>query len=210
MQQLKQKCQVVMLPQSREVDWNRNDILSHVYGLSVKKGKLELANDNASGGIPHKYWKPQYLYLVLDEEIKNEDWAISVKAELFKAQKGLNEFDPIYGDRKVVASTDKNLGLLLISESFIQSYVEKQGDISHVSILVTSTWDSTDRDPKTPMIELNKPILDAAGCIIIHQVKDTFTLEEVRKAFDEGIIFGTDPNSDNDDGKEFDNFINSL
>jgi hypothetical protein len=118
---------------------NDNPTQVHICKMP-QSGRLTL---HAAGGEFRKYtsmgYKPHFLYITTDEEIKIGDWAITKKGELFMATKDNNH--PIYGDRKIVATDNPELwykGLrheadsvrkqivAKIPTSFLREYVEKQ------------------------------------------------------------------------------------
>lgn len=132
------ECKPIMLPWSGEMPESYEDFKllakdnpMHSWGPSdphIQLGTVWLTNQllmNKMGYIP------QQLYLISDEGVKEGDWYMC-STRLFRAGK-----NPIQiGRRKIVAATDKSLGLPLIPESFIKLYVEKQGKIDKVRVVV--------------------------------------------------------------------------
>lgn len=87
-------------------------------------------------------WFPNHLYLMYDEMIKEDDWWWNRITGIHKATKQ-DEADYSFCTKeerknllKIIATTDKSLGLPLISQSFIDEYVQKQGKIDVVRILM--------------------------------------------------------------------------
>ena len=94
----------------------------------------------------------QHLYLVSDEEIKEGDWyytslehdrpwickckSIDKSKEywLDGHLKYVGGAQGKWGSYKIIATTDKSLGLPLIPESFVKEWTEKQGKIEYVHL----------------------------------------------------------------------------
>ena len=80
----------------------------------------------------------QHLYLVSDEEIKEGDWFVSLKIKgIYKANpenvKTLSNYKVEY-IHKIIATTDKSLGLPLVNHDFIEAYVKAEGNINEVMV----------------------------------------------------------------------------
>lgn len=134
------ECKPVMLPWSGEMPDSYEDFRllakenpMHQWGPSdphIQLGTVWLTNQllmNKMGYIP------QQLYLVSDEEILVGEWAYdAVVRDIFTAPTNI-KITPGHGG-KIIATTDKSLGLPLIPESFIKLYVEKNGEIDRVRL----------------------------------------------------------------------------
>lgn len=137
------ECKPVMLPWSGEMPDSYEDFKllakenpMHQWGPSdphIQLGTVWLTNQllmNKMGYIP------QQLYLVSEEEIKEGDWIYDIRDKYLGKHSG-NSMHPHYEKanyRKVIATTDKSLGLPLIPDSFIKLYVEKNGEIDRVRL----------------------------------------------------------------------------
>jgi hypothetical protein len=147
-----------------------------------------------------------HLYLVSDEEIKEDDWCIdSQYNKLFKAGTTPSEkYDFI---KKVIATTDKSLkktsfrvfkdlpshSLPQIPESFIKAYVEANGEIDEVMVEYeykctmnpkACEWSDCRVSNKCGNYkEITYPTLKTRddNTVIIHKVKNDkqFTLEDI-------------------------------
>lgn len=126
---------------------------------------------------------PQHLYFTSDKEIKEGEWAITTRGELFKATKENN--NSIYGDKKIVATTNPELwrdGLQDVGKagysvddfvptipkiplSFVKEYVEKQGNIKEVSLEYYRY-----QEHNMPYRDSLK--LDSQGCVIISPIEE--------------------------------------
>lgn len=126
-----------------------------IYGnCLVKQGDrifLSAGESKASSAIR----RPQHLYLVSDEEIKEGDYYFIgnsrasnhgiVKAESIEEAKSRNDLNSLMDKnegtkdfvfcKRIEATTDKSLSLPLIPSSFIERWVNEQGKIDKVRVL---------------------------------------------------------------------------
>lgn len=132
------KTEIIMLPTDKESrilkrtsnkfinfeDSLINDFNNQKEGTIVFKPKLCLTK---------KYWQPQHLYQLSDEGIQDGDWIIIpnsrniphyVDGEISLASMFLETW------KKIIASTDKSLGLPIISDEFIQEYIDNYNNPS--------------------------------------------------------------------------------
>lgn len=65
--------------------------------------------------------KPKYLYITSDEEIKEDNYGLSALNEVVLIGKLYDK--SLY--KKIIATTDISLGLPLISQQFIEKYIEE-------------------------------------------------------------------------------------
>lgn len=109
---------------------------------------------HASGFDPYnvniKYWRnailniggePQHLYFTSDGDIKTDEWFLysshgDGEWVVVQAQNGINVHDG-KTHRKIVATTDKRLGLLFISYKDVKHYLEHKEEISLIKLLTT-------------------------------------------------------------------------
>jgi len=110
-----------------------------------------------------EYWKPQHLYFISNDEIKEGDWCFDISIEkIFQAKEGHLKIIKVakhigVGVRKVVASTDKSLEisstgytedrartfyskLPIIPQSFIEKFGESNGKIENVMLEYKCDW----------------------------------------------------------------------
>ena len=118
----------------------------------------------------------QHLYFTTDEEIKEGDWyfdGIDLVHKKSKYNKDL--VDGNKQTKKIVATTDKSLGLPEPSQAFIQKYCEL-GGIDEVDIeLKSSDLDYFFGDLKVDPIH---------NTVTIHSIKDSWSREEMFQLMD--------------------------
>lgn len=103
-----------------------------VIGLNRKQGNLYYFNPVVSG-------EGQHLYILSDEEIKENDWCIC-KGKVWPNLYGV--LGSILGNkewieehcRKIIATTDKSLDLSRPSNEFLEAYIKAQGKIDKVLV----------------------------------------------------------------------------
>lgn len=124
-------------------------------------------------------WNYQHLYLVSEQEIKEDDWYIDLKNPE-RAWKYYRNDEPWYVEeegqkniRKIIATTDKSLSLPLIPDSFIERWVRWQGDIDKVRLKMENPFENLSPE-KPPVWQL---ALDKNDFVII------FLLEFSTKKF---------------------------
>ena len=138
MENLKRKCQVVMLATENK----KAPILSYL-------------NDKSIQYFSNEYWSnsdltKRHLYIFSDEEIKEGDWCIETninspnynkpfiahnEENYINSVRACNNYQSI---KKIIASTDRSLNLPEPSSSFIHKYIEewnKGNRISEVNVL---------------------------------------------------------------------------
>lgn len=139
---MNKKATIVCLP-SNEIGWNEGDI------IKITGGQLDFASCHNIGGIDD--WCSQHLYLVCEDDIKEEDWYYFTETSFVRKSKTLKACNhPSY--KKILATTDKSLNLPGIPQSFLQSYVQKQGGIKEVE-LEMQVWSQYDFDGEYIKIE---------------------------------------------------------
>lgn len=112
----------------------------------------------------------QHLYLVSDEKI--EEWEHCI-VSFADGSYEIQRYDPSNGGQKIVATTDKSLPLPIIPNSFIEKWVNEQGKIDKVRILMF------DGKPKT--IYMGNGTSDNREFVQILPIEDkTFSREEVK------------------------------
>lgn len=127
-------------------------------------GQILFTHSSTPAGL-----QPQHLYLVSDREIKEGDKYITYDNTICERYASI----PLEGSRKVEATTDKSLGLSLIPQSFIEEYVQKQGEIDKVEIKMLGP----------NRLELNMSVSSALGEVIIFPIKDSWNKKEVLSMF---------------------------
>jgi len=142
-------------------------------GQIVKSDRYEL-DITLSAYVIREYnkfeWKPQHLYLLSNQNIQRNDWFYE-KRNIPCIQK-LTGGQLIYNtSKKIIATTDKQLELTLISDSFVKEYCK--------------FYDSDDIEKSVVEVEydefFNMPKINTDNTINlkIKEVKETYTREEV-------------------------------
>lgn len=161
------KCNVRMLPTEKATSHisMRN---SNSGGLSL--GTLNFTNDLNKIDKSNNNWTSQHLYFISDRDIKEGDYFLSDYGSfvLRNCEGGYSEYPSSLKDnKKIEATSDPSMNISLIPQSFVEKFVESQGEIKEVVI----EMDSLD------IIDFMKTPKD--GTVIIHKIKDSWTREEV-------------------------------
>lgn len=132
-------------------------------------------------------WSYQHLYLTSSEDVTEEgevfyfaegvELAGGKKYYIGRAIRPYAERFDLYHlfHRKVIASTDKSLGLPLIPQSFIEEYVQKQGKIDKVKIRFEKDYGAMAEYP----YHLNPDKFP--NRVIILPIKSSWNREEFKK-----------------------------
>lgn len=151
-----------------------------------EKSKLVLAYNNKLA-INHTYGLAkfddatyQHLYITSDEEIKEGDWCYKqdVQGKVFKWVSTSNTW---YKDaKKIIASTDKSLGLPSPSDGFVVKFITRYNDgnpITEVMVEYEEIGRMKSGGIETSISQQLK--VDKNNCITITAVKESWTREEV-------------------------------
>ena len=174
----RKKCKIVMLPTEDKTN------------INLYKGKL---NKNKIGDFDYRTFgtmllpgplieksTPQHLYITSDDEIKEGDcmYDTSENTTYKNIGQGVSGY-------KIIATTDKSLGLPQPSKAFIEKYC-KVGGINEVVVDYVEYSDS--------QVFHFMPFVNTNNEIIIHPVKDNYSKEEVerlcRLSFGSGVKAG--------------------
>lgn len=146
---------VVMLPTNQKV--KKGDIITS----STFPFELKVAISDELSHPSESISKSHHLYLTSDEEIINDDWVLPFgEKRPWKFKKAPCPL-PYWGNsencKKIVATTDRSLGLPLITDSFVEEYCKSQGDLKEVKLhyleLITSPY-------KEKTINVSKELLE--------------------------------------------------
>lgn len=164
------KCKKVMLPTEKASPLVYNNVQE---GLFCVGGKGILAK-HRMGDCTN-----QHLYFISNREIKKGDCAMII-----------NINDPNYGYTvriscesnlniyaKVESSTDSDLHVPLIPQSFLEKFVEKQGAIDEILIEMFERFLYIDEDMKK--ITEWVPKVRKDNTVIVHPVKDSWNEQEL-------------------------------
>lgn len=158
-----QECEIVMLA-TNEKATERNYAL-----LLGDSGKLYSPQAYTSS------FKPQHLYFLSKEEIKEGDYVIDSMGELF----GPYEKGDIIGKeaKKIIATTDTSLKLPQPSKEFIKAYIKAYNEgkpITKVLVEMSASFDMSEQYELTPILKVN-----SSNEITIKKIKNSYTREEV-------------------------------
>ena len=169
----KKRCKVVMLPTTEK---------SRLFKGGGSLNYLPHSVDNGDG------WRsPQHLYIISDDKIEEGDWVIETSnsnaLEQF-ADYSLNQKS--MGCKKIIATTDSELKLPQIPQSFIEEYCRKGGidevDVEYEMLcgVVVGMCSCSKLDIDCQCLRLHLKV-NSSNEITIHPIKDTYTREEVYK-----------------------------
>lgn len=134
----------------------------------------------------------KHLYFTTDEKIVEGDWCIDLisvqlggQPRLVRASREFARDTPAGEDAfKIVASTDKSLGLPQPSQAFIEKYVELGGidevDLEYEeyrAMLGVDIDDNTKINYSEPWYEIK--VDSTNNTVIIHSIKDSWSREEL-------------------------------
>lgn len=131
------------------------------------------------------------LYFLSDEDIKEGDWCI-YNGLVHQATNYLHKSNQMPHTGKIIASTDKSLGLPRPSDSFIKKYCEL-GGIEYVNVEYENI--QTTNDKGNIWIDGHKLKVAPDNTVTIKAVKDSWNREEMiefaKKAYDAGSFDNT-------------------
>jgi hypothetical protein len=205
MDQLKKKCNVVILATEKATNLAFNKESNKVF--PSEKFISKVAKEHG--------WAFQHLYILSDEKIKEGDWYFDKKSGVNKATSGFefNEIELALGFNKnttfkIVASTDKLVKytnedtdgvheyLPSIPESFINKYIEEYNKGNVIKEVMvdyefdySNIYEKWDEEKGAYFIHKEQLKLRKDNTIILSKVKDTFTKEEMKRAFECGRNF---------------------
>jgi hypothetical protein len=125
-----------------------------------------------------KYWEPQHLHLITTDKIRPGDWCILLDSfdnvflgapQQYKPSEGhvLND-----GLRRVVATTDKTLGLPLLPYYLVQEFSISQNRPAHLkmaTVYLETEFDDSEWDEEvgTKHGVYYRPKVNEKGCVIV-------------------------------------------
>ena len=197
METIKRKCKVVMLPSNEKLEIGKNMICSNYNHDYLSCGLIKAVEGYEKISIP------QHLYVISDDEIKENDYYISggrlyianTPGQSWLLNNFLKTINKDFEAKKVIATTDK-LMLPLIPQSFIEEYCESNGKIDEINVGYTKDIARiTFSNGESGLIIVENIILNSSNEVIINKNKDNYTREEVedliRRAFVKGYYTGS-------------------
>lgn len=133
-----------------------------------------------------------HLYVTVDDEIEEGDQYYHSKwREVFKLYDTTNEAFELKYARKIIATTDPKLELPQPSQAFIEKYSEL-GGIDEVDVELESVCIGQEPSGAHGLkdIWVTNLKLNSHNEIVIHSIKDSWTREEMIKAWDDGSSTG--------------------
>ena len=151
----------------------------------------------------------QHLYILSDDEIKEEDFFMSafMSYPLHNLKGKYAEYPDTTNCTKIIATTNKTLGLPQIPKEFIEAYIlsYNMGSMNTITEIMVEYEDFISSNPiwnsKNPLSNvIVRPRVDRNNCIIITAVKTTYSKEEVKnllhnlagEMYKQDIIFNPD------------------
>lgn len=191
----------------------------------LERDELFFANEFSEYGYPSKH-----IYIISDEEIKEEDYAYhQLDGKIIKVTKENIDGDiRRFGYKKIIASTDKSLGLPdnytldqlnlqipQIPESFIKVYIEAYNNGKPITEVDLEYEELSDDD----MLRFGLNVENdeqwfrlktrSDNTVIIHQSK-TYTRDDMKAAFRAGMELEKAKGNSFVNVPGFDKFINNL
>lgn len=169
------KCNVRMLPTEKATSHisMRN---SNSGGLSL--GTLNFTNDLNKIDKSNNNWTSQHLYFISDRDIKEGDYFLSDYGSfvLRNCEGGYSEYPSSLKDnKKIEATSDPSMNISLIPQSFVEKFVESQGEIKEVMIETILLHNLRGGEPEFETVVNTRK----DNTVIIHKIKDSWTREEV-------------------------------
>jgi len=194
-----EKCKVISLPTDKAIETWNNQL---VKGFTDEWATLSTPTE---GGLKpwakliEKFVKPYQLYILSNDKLQVNDVVMSIgdynKHLLFTIDEdflktGLTAY-------KVIASTDREIGVAAISSKFVDEYCHKNGAIEFVQVEYVEDWrcsaDCIDKciEAESTMVEdicddgcvygkeVVMPIENAQHEITVHPFKGSFETNEV-------------------------------
>lgn len=147
------KCKIILLP--------TNDKLGSIK-IHKETGKIYNLNMTVSSQITYKF----HMYICLNEQATTNDLLYSYKYNKIMSYKEVMKYDgEIKSYYKVIATTDKSLGIYKIPKGFIDEFIKLKGAITDIFV------EYKEHNPN----ELNV----YNDTIFIYNVKSNFNFDEV-------------------------------
>ena len=155
---------------------------------SLKIGDLGLSANNILWNIKESNFKeadvlyeclPQHLYLLSNEQIKDDDWCIFMYdlVPKYGICKGRNIQDKSLA-KKIIATTDTSLELPQPSKSFIQAYIKAYNENKPITKVLVEMERMYLRAGQNSHLDSYELKINSSNEITIKKVKDSWTREE--------------------------------
>lgn len=120
METIKKKCQIIMLSVNEKAIGSEFTIGKRI--KTIEKTPDKLVYGCALSDIT---FQRQHLYIISNDEIKEEDFFMSafMSYSLHNVKEGYAEYPDTTNCKKIIATTDKTLGLPQIPKEFIEAYI---------------------------------------------------------------------------------------
>ena len=205
---IKKKCQIIMLSTNEKA-------ISSEFTIGKRIKTTEKTPDKLVYGcaLSDIIFQRQHLYILSDEKIKVGDWVLVQCSEIEvthirkvtgydKEQLLFDNNNHIYMDycTKIIATTDKTLGLAEISKEFIETYIlsYNMGSMNTITEIMVEYEEIISYSLKK--VDHYKLKIDENNCISIKAVKTNYSKEEVKsllhnlagEMYKQDIIFNPD------------------
>jgi len=201
MNSIKKKCEVIMLPTDKITK-----VLRNTYITKAHKGVNPLTYGTVDNAINRGY-EYNHLYVVTDAVILVGEYYVNESNYIIKAiNKGYLTDTDLIGKRKIIASTDKGLGLLSIPFNFLESYCDA-GGINEIRVGF-NTPQCYDGEININGLDILLPVIKwvkGEKTVVIHESKKMWTKSEV-----ENILFDAALANLYEDGRKTDISINII
>lgn len=147
------ECKIILWPTNDKLgSIKMNKITNEMYGPNIA----------ISNTLAYKF----HVYICIEESANADDWVYSYKYNNIMTYNELIQRDKEPKSYyKVIATTNKSLGVFKIAQSFINEFVELNGNINRIYVEYLE-YDST---------KLNL----YNNTVFIHKIKDDFSFDEV-------------------------------
>lgn len=168
--------------------------------LPIREGTLAWCINNSEGVL--KYYQPQHLYFLSDEEIKEGDWCVNTGGDIskstpFRVDETVLDFPLI---KKIIATTDTSLtvddprsqlkGTLMLpkpSPSFIENFIEEYNNGNVITEVLVEYNDDIWGNGQI-IIPSHVRVDSKDNTITTRKVKDNWNREEVAKLIEKTIL----------------------
>ena len=197
METIKKKCQIIMLSVNEKAIGSEFTIGKRI--KTIEKTPDKLVYGCALSDIT---FQRQHLYIISNDEIKEEDFFMSafMSYSLHNVKEGYAEYPDTTNCKKIIATTDKTLGLPQIPKEFIEAYIlsYNMGSMNTITEIMVEYEEIISYSSKK--VDHYKLKIDENNCISITAVKTNYSKEEVKSLLHnlagemhkQGIIFNPD------------------
>lgn len=177
-------CKVVMLPTNEKAVFKGQLILNKDNNTFYVSNRDIFKEDWIKLCTPHLV-KPHHIYIVSDEEIKECDWCFNSYDNRIWKYKSSPCPLPFWGNKytliKIIASTDKSLGLPQLSQEFLEAYVKAYNEGKPLTEVIVEYHEGywKDLDSEEDDWVDGHPMVNSDNTISIRIIKYNWNREEI-------------------------------